>query len=336
MKVFYNSIQKKHVIKKEIYYGKAHPYNDKSSRVDSILKALKASGSYKIVAPETVPYDAILAVHDDDYLKFLQSSQNLKNDEVISPYVFPCDNRLPVYEPFIPKRAGYYCFDAGTSLMNNTWGAALASASAAYSAAKYMQQTGEAAYALCRPPGHHASRDMFGGYCYLNNAAIAASYLENFGKVMIIDFDYHHGNGTQSIYYSSSDVFYMSIHAHPSVEYPYFTGYAEEIGIDDGVNYNLNVPLMPFASPQEFFYALLKGIEKAFQVMEPSFLVLSAGFDIEANDPIGHFNMGLEEFKRLGQELRAIHKKTVIVQEGGYLVSELGQNVESFLQGFSG
>jgi acetoin utilization deacetylase AcuC-like enzyme len=336
MKVFYSSLQKKHVILYEIQYGKRHKYNDKGSRVDSILKQLKKDLNFQIVTPELLPYDAILAVHDEDYLKFLEQSQHLNNDETICPYVFPCDSRIATYEPFIPKRAGYYCFDAGTSLMHNTWSAALASASSAYAAAIQTKMTGETTYALCRPPGHHASKNMFGGYCYLNNAAIAAKYLSKSGKVMIVDFDYHHGNGTQSIFYDSSEVFYFSIHAHPSVEYPYFTGFEEEIGIDDGVNYNLNIPLMPFSSPQEYFKALFEGLEKAFKIMDPDYMILSAGFDIEENDPIGHFNINADNFYKLGSEFRKLNKKFIVTQEGGYLVSDLGTNVKSFLRGIQG
>jgi acetoin utilization deacetylase AcuC-like enzyme len=335
MKIFYSSLQKKHVIKKEIHSGKAHPYNDKVSRIDSILKALRTNNDFQITAPDPVPYDVILSVHDSDYLDFLESSQNLGRDEIICPYVFPCDPRISLQEPYIPKRAGYYCFDAGTSLMAGTWNAAIASASAAYSAALHTKKTGETSYALCRPPGHHASKNMFGGYCYLNNAAIAARHLSKSGNVMVIDFDYHHGNGTQSIFYDACDVFYFSIHAHPSVEYPYFTGFEEEIGIDDGVNFNLNVPLMPFTSPREYILALQRGLEKAFRTMEPDYIVLSAGFDIEPNDPIGHFNMGTEDFFRLGQEFKKLNKKIIVIQEGGYLVSELGTNVLHFLMGLS-
>lgn len=335
MKIFYNPKQKKHVVKKEISYGKSHEHYDKSNRVDSILKSLKGAGQYEVVVPDMLPYEALLAVHDEDYLKFLESSQNLKKGEVICPYVFPCDSRIAFYEPSIPKRAGYYCFDAGTSIMSQTWDAAVASASNAYAAAKYTRETGDASYALCRPSGHHASQNMFGGYCYLNNAAIAARYLAAFGSVMVIDFDYHHGNGTQSIFYDSPDVFYFSIHAHPSVEYPYFTGFEEEIGIDDGVNYNLNVALMPFTSAEDYFVAFEKGLAKAFSIMNPDFLVLSAGFDIEEDDPIGHFNMSEEHFSRLGGMFKALAKRTIILQEGGYLVSQLGTNVESFLRGFN-
>ena len=334
MKIFYNSLQKKHIIKKEIYNGKAHPYNDKVSRIDSILKVFKEVGNYELIVPEILPYDALTAIHDEDYLNFLESSQNLKAHEIICPYVFPCDNRISHHKPALPKRAGYYCFDAGTSIMNNTWDAAVASASAAYAAAMHTKKTGETTYALCRPPGHHASKNMFGGYCYLNNAAVVAKYLSKSGSVMIIDFDYHHGNGTQSIFYDSSEVFYFSIHAHPLLEYPYFTGFEEEIGIDDGVNYNLNIPLMPLASSAEYLSALLNGIEKAFKCMDPDFLILSAGFDIEAGDPIGHFNISTEDFNSLGKEFRSLNKKTIILQEGGYLIRELGKNVESFLSRF--
>ena len=336
MDVFYSTTQKEHSIQYEIQYGKRHKYNDKSTRIDSILKLLKKSTGFKINSPEILPYHALLAIHDEDYLQFLENSQNLNPGEIICPYVFPPDNRVANHDPIIPKRAGYYCFDAGTSLMNHTWSAAVASASSAYSAANYVKNTGKTAYALCRPPGHHATKNMFGGYCYLNNAAVAAKYLSKFGNVMIVDFDYHHGNGTQSIFYDSSEVFYFSIHAHPAIEYPYFTGFEEEIGIDDGVNYNMNIPLMPYSSPKEFFKALFEGLNKAFKVMEPDFIVLSAGFDIEANDPIGHFNISDKDFYDLGKRFQELKKKFVVVQEGGYLVSDLGTNVSSFLKGMMG
>ncbi len=333
LKIYYSTSQKRHVLKKEIYQGGAHSYNDKTSRIDSILKSLKRDFKVKIISPEKISFDFLMEIHDLDYLEFLRSTEGLAEGQVLCPYVFPFDKRVSVKQLSLPGKAGYYCFDAGSSVMNFTWSSALSSASCALGAAVQTQLTGETTYALCRPPGHHATQNMFGGYCYLNNSAIAAKYLTKFGKVMIIDFDFHHGNGTQSIFYDSKEVFYFSIHAHPAVEYPYFTGFEDEIGIDEGLNYNLNVPLEPFLDSKKYFESFKNALSKAFQVMDPDYIVLSAGFDIEDEDPIGHFNMSKDDFFTLGQMFKQLKKKFVVIQEGGYLVNELGNNVSHFLCG---
>ena len=222
----------------------------------------------------------------------------------------------------------------GTPIMGDTWFAATAAASGAYAAAQHLRKTGELSYALARPPGHHASANKFGGYCYLNNAAIAARYLSHYGKVLILDFDFHHGNGTQSIFYDSCDVFYLSIHGDPSIEYPYFTGFENETGIDDGVGYNLNVPLDLHCGPDAYFPALEAALSKVYKTMEPDYVVVSSGFDIADNDPLGHFGLRPEDFTHLGKLIQGLGKKTIVVQEGGYLVDMLGVNVESFLRAF--
>jgi acetoin utilization deacetylase AcuC-like enzyme len=187
---------------------------------------------------------------------------------------------------------------------------------------------------LARPPGHHASQNKFGGYCYLNNAAIAAKYLSQFGKVLLVDFDFHHGNGTQSIFYDSSDVFYLSLHANPAEEYPYFTGYADERGVGAGEGFNLNIPLEKYCGMSVYHDALRAGLDRALSRTKPEYLVISAGFDIANHDPLGHFGISFDDFHVLGQEFRDLGKKTLIIQEGGYLVENLGRNVEAFLTAF--
>ncbi len=334
MRVFYSTLQKKHRITEELYYGKVTAYGDSIERVSNITKSLKKEKIFDFVKPELCPYEAILAVHDKNYLQFLEMTQSLKAKEFVAPYVFPYDARLQKQNPIMPYRAGHFTFDSGAPIMKHTWEAACASASNSYASAQYLERTGEASYALCRPPGHHATANMYGGYCYLNNAAIAAKHLTQYGKVMIIDFDYHHGNGSQSIFYDSSDVFYLSLHAHPLVEFPFYSGFLEEHGIDEGFNYNLNVPLMPKTSSKEYFKNFEKSLNFALKVMDPDYIVVSAGFDIQSKDPLGHFNMLEKDFYKLGKMLKTLNKKMMFVQEGGYLLKSLGKNVESFLKGY--
>lgn len=334
MKVFYDPIQKSHVLSHEIIAGKRFRHHERRARIDIIRRHLKAHGQFEFIVPEALPLDAVHAVHDEAYTRFLESSQMLSKDEVIWPYVFPCDRRIPVYEPVTVFTAGSYCFDVGTPIMSDTWQAAIAAASGAYAAAQHLKKTGETCYALARPPGHHAAAALFGGYCYLNNAAIAAQYLSQYGKVLIIDFDYHHGNGTQSIFYDSAQVFYFSTHGNPAIEYPYFTGYAHEIGIDDGVGFNLNYPLEPQCGAAEYFNAFNEGVEKALAKIDPKFVVCSCGFDVADKDPLGHFGLQPEDFHTLGEKIRSFKKQTLLIQEGGYLVDRLGLNVEAFLTAF--
>jgi acetoin utilization deacetylase AcuC-like enzyme len=334
MKIFYDPVQKNHVLTHEIISGKRFRHHEKRSRIDMIVRSIKAAKTFDFVVPEPVPREVLATVHDADYLCFLEASERAAQDEIIWPYVFPCDSRIALKNPANPRTAGNFCFDVGTPIMRDTWSAANAAASGAYAAACQVARTGETAYALARPPGHHASQNKFGGYCYLNNAAIAARYLSQFGKVLLVDFDFHHGNGTQSIFYDTSDVFYMSLHADPTDEYPYFTGHADERGVDEGFGFNLNIPLEKYCGFDVYFDAFRHGIDRAFAKIQPDFLVISAGFDIANLDPLGHFGLSFDDFHTLGREFRSLNRKTVIVQEGGYLVENLGRNVESFLSAF--
>jgi acetoin utilization deacetylase AcuC-like enzyme len=334
MRVYYDPIQKNHLITHEIISGKRYRHHEKRARIDVILRQLKQNGGFEFHIPDTIPMDALYSVHDEDYIQFLENSRNLAKDEIIWPYVFPCDHRLPIHKPITKLTAGQYCFDVGTPIMGDTWSAAIAAASGAYAAAKRVKSAGGVAYALARPPGHHASQKMFGGYCYLNNAAIAARYLSRHGHVLILDFDFHHGNGTQSIFYDSDEVYYLSLHGHPKTEYPYFTGWESERGIDGGVGFNLNLPLEVGCRAQVYFKALEQGLSEAFKVKEPQYIVVSCGFDVADEDPLGHFGLSAQDFLLLGRTLHSLRKPTVLVQEGGYLVEKLGINVEAFLKAF--
>jgi len=281
MKIFFDPIQQNHVLTHEIISGKRFRHHEKRSRIDNIVRAMKVAKNVEFVVPQPVPREVLASVHDNNYLCFLEASELAAQEDIIWPYVFPCDARIPLKNPANPLTAGAFCFDVGTPIMRDTWSAAIAAASGAYGAACEVARTGETAYALARPPGHHASQNKFGGYCYLNNAAIAARYLTQFGKVLLVDFDFHHGNGTQSIFYDSADVFYMSLHADPTSEYPYFTGHADERGVDEGFGYNLNIPLEKYCGFDAYFCAFRAGLEKALKTVNPEFLVISAGLILQ-------------------------------------------------------
>lgn len=200
---------------------------------------------------------------------------------------------------------GYYTFDASTPIVAGTWEAALAAARCAMTAAALVAEGDSAAYALCRPPGHHAGRGFFGGYCYLNNAALAAQHLRDHGcpRVAILDVDYHHGNGTQEIFWERDDVLFVSLHATPESEFPYFLGYADERGVGRGEGHTLNLPL-------------------------------PLGVDTFEADPISGFKLTGLDYAQLGDCLAAARLPTVLVQEGGYAIAEIGANVTRVLGAF--
>lgn len=334
MKVFYDPVQKTHVLTHEIIAGKKFRHHERPSRIDQIVRKLRSQPRFTFESPSPAPLEAIRAVHEEGYLALLRSSQDIGKEGVIWPYTFPNDPRLPLRAPATALTAGQYCFDVGTPIMRDTWQAALAAVSDAFSAAQHVRRGGLRAYALARPPGHHAANAMFGGYCYINNAAVAARYLSQYGEVLVVDFDFHHGNGTQSIFYDDPRVGFLSVHGHPEEEYPYFSGWENETGIDDGAGLNLNVPLRRDTSIEAYFSALSGALDAMLGRIQPKHLVLSAGFDIADRDPLGHFGFLPEHFARLGDLLASLKLPTVIVQEGGYLIAELGTNVEAFLLGF--
>jgi acetoin utilization deacetylase AcuC-like enzyme len=189
------------------------------------------------------------------------------------------------------------------------------------------------AYALVRPPGHHAEKDVFGGFCYFNNASIAANFFSNYGKVAILDIDYHHGNGHQQIFYERNDVFTVSIHGNPTFAYPYFTGFADETGNGEGKGFNLNLPLKENMSGLEYLVHLKKAI-KAVRNFRPEYLIISLGFDPAKGDPTGTWSLSAADFKNNGAEIGKLPYPILIVQEGGYKNRSLGINARNFFEGY--
>jgi acetoin utilization deacetylase AcuC-like enzyme len=232
----------------------------------------------------------------------------------------------------MPLRAGYFCIDTFTPLHPNAWLAARRAVDCALTGARAIVHGRRLAYALVRPPGHHAERRVFGGFCYLNSAAIAAHYLSRFGRVAILDVDYHHGNGQQDIFYRRSDVLTVSIHGDPRFAYPYFTGFADEIGEDEGREFNLNLPLEERVDGARYGRALGQALA-AVLAFDPAFLVVCLGFDTAKADPTGSWSLGAGDFERNGQRIGALGLPTLVVQEGGYKTRTLGINARHFFRG---
>ncbi|WP_233244445.1 histone deacetylase family protein, partial [Acidovorax sp. HMWF029] len=232
-------------------------------------------------------------------------------------------------------RLGLYSMDNGTPMAAGTWAAAKSGADGSASAAARVAQGARAAFCCTRPPGHHAGSDFMGGYCFLNNAAVVAQSLRNQGarRVALLDVDYHHGNGTQSIFYDRDDVFFVSLHGDPRTEYPFYLGHADEVGEGKGTGYNLNLPLPAGTSAATWFEALEQACTRIAGYQADA-LVISLGLDAFEGDPISRFALASSDFTRLGERLARLGLPTVFVLEGGYAAAELGTNAVNVLDGF--
>jgi acetoin utilization deacetylase AcuC-like enzyme len=306
------------------------------ARAEVIRQALQAAGHGPGIAPTDHGLDPILAVHTPDFVRHLQTiyAENaafFKKDEPVYGEVFPVRGARHQPRGFL-GRTGWYAFGTGTPVAAGTWAAAYWSAQCALTAADLVRETGAPAYALCRPPGHHAAADLYGGFCYLNNAAIAARHLGP--RTAVLDIDYHHGNGTQEIFYSDPEVLFCSLHADPEDDYPYYWGGADERGAGPGDGFNRNFPL-PQGTEDD---AYLRALDEALRVIagyQPRYLIVSAGLDIAAGDPVGGFAITADGFTRIGRRIAELGRPTLIVQEGGYLLETLGENAAALLQGFA-
>ncbi len=341
MLIFYTDLHQLHNPPFELFDGGQHmPYLENPDRMEHILSALKEQNWAEIREPEDSGLDPILAVHDRDYVDFLRTAYEewaqVKTDYekmALLPATFPPRGWL--HRPkSILGRAGYYMFDLSAPIMDGTYQAALGSVNCALSGAKAIANGAGSAFALCRPPGHHAGKSFCGGYCYLNNAAIAANWLSAQGKVAILDIDYHAGNGTQDIFYERGDVLTISIHADPDDEYPAFCGYADETGAGQGSGWHRNFPLPAGTDDVRYLSALDEALS-LIQSFAPAFLVLSAGMDLYEDDPLGTFKVTREGIQQIGKRVSALKLPTLIVMEGGYNNSALGQNITTLLDNFS-
>ena len=334
MKRFFDPRQLAHAPEKELHNGGFTEFAEKPVRAEAILAAIGGAD-----LPADRGEAAICAVHDAGYLDFLKTGPARwaaagRPGDVMG-YIWPIIGRRPLKLDRIDALAGRYSLDASTPLTGKTWDAAYWSAQSVLSALDAVLAGDRAAFALCRPPGHHAGADYLGGYCYLNTAAIAAQAARDAGakQVAILDIDYHHGNGTQDIFWTRGDVFYASIHADPATDYPFFWGHADETGEGEGAGTTLNLPLAQGAALDSFRAAQTVALE-AIARFGPDLLIVSFGADTWAGDPISYFKLETADYAVLARDIAARGWPIVIAMEGGYATGALGANVTALLSGF--
>jgi len=337
MKIIYTETHKRHAPQYEFTPDVMKPYSESPERVESILIALQESGFTDIVTPRQYPLDFIRAVHASDYIHYLENIYTAwiakgKPGTGVIPDTFAVRTMDKRPEKLV-NQTGYYCFDAQTPIVQHTYEAALSSAYCALTGADMLLSGESAAYALCRPPGHHAGRSIYAGYCYLNNAAIAAACLSKEAKVAILDIDYHHGNGTQDIFYDTNRVLFISIHADPNRSYPFFSGFADEDGVGAGRGFNHNFPLGICVDEGQYLAVLDRAVD-IIQQFAPGFLVVSVGVDTCQADPLGDFELSIESFSHIGERIAQTKLPTLLIQEGGYNTQQLGESVVNVLQAF--
>jgi acetoin utilization deacetylase AcuC-like enzyme/GNAT superfamily N-acetyltransferase len=319
--------------KHSIHNVREKGYIEAPVRIKSILKHLEKNILFLKDDPKIYPDKCLETVHDPEYVNYFKKiCEVLSPEELVYPYVFPIRNTSkPPKE--LPVRAGYYCIDTFTPLSSNAFAAAKHAVNCAMTAAKKLTEgVNRIAYALVRPPGHHAEKKSFGGFCYFNSAAIAAQYLSSFGKVAMLDIDYHHGNGQQQIFYDRDDVLTVSIHGHPSFTYPYFSGFGNEKGAGNGYGYNHNFPLQETITPEQYRQALGRAL-RTIRDHDPVFLVISLGLDTAKGDPTGTWDLSSKDFEENGKMIASIRAPKLVVQEGGYNNRFLGINAKKFFDG---
>jgi acetoin utilization deacetylase AcuC-like enzyme len=342
MKVYYSEAHRKHEPPFEVFDGGLRvPYLENPDRMDRILKALSPPQTdwAEISEPSDFGLNPIYSVHDRDYVNFLASawtewlSTAPRDKSTLLPATFAL-RRHPQKPTSLLGRAGYYMMDLSACIVEGTYAAARSSANCALSAAKAVTNGERSTFALCRPPGHHAGKDYAGGYCFINNAAVAANWLSAEGKVALLDIDYHCGNGTQDIFYDRDDVLTISLHADPNFEYPYYAGYADETGSGAGLGFHRNFALEKGTDDARYLSVLEEALS-LIREFSAKYLVVSAGMDIYADDPLGTIKITTEGICKIGKHIAALDLPTVIVMEGGYDNEALGKNITGFLGEFT-
>lgn len=334
MRRFFDPRQLAHAPAMELHNGGFVPFAETPARAEAMLAAI--GGAEPALDHGETP---LRAVHSEEYLAFLRSAHKdwkaAGREGDAAGYAWPVVRRRHLALNRIDARLGQHSFDASSPIAAGTWDGAYCSAQTALTALDAALGGERAAFALCRPPGHHCGADYLGGYCYLNNAAIAAEAAIGAGhrKVAILDIDYHHGNGTQDIFYERGDVLFASIHADPVMDYPYFWGHADETGEDAGEGTTLNLPLPRGTGLAAYLSALDKALERIAD-FAPELLIVSYGADTFAGDPISHFRLQTGDYEVLARRIASLDLPSLIVMEGGYAIDALGANVASFLSGF--
>ena len=342
MKVIYSEKQRLHRVKYEFLSGEPTACFEKPERADMVLNAIDQHGGFSVVAPNSYGTEPMQWVHTADYVEFLQSAWSewearFGSEHDASPYCFVSPRHLRHRIPKdIEGKLGYYSFDMTAAITKTSWEAIQSAADCALTAADLIAQGESSAFALCRPPGHHAAPDLMGGYCYINNAALAAESLRRQGKekVAILDVDYHHGNGTQSIFYERDDVLFVSIHGDPDYDYPHYIGFADEVGEGAGEGFNLNLPLPQGKTDWTLYGPALQTALEKIQQFGADALVISLGMDTYEHDPISYFKLNRDNYAEIGRQLGQLQLPTLFVFEGGYAVDDLGYNTVAVLDGY--
>jgi acetoin utilization deacetylase AcuC-like enzyme len=318
-----------------IHHVRERGYVQRPARIDILREQLLHTPYFREVGPRRHGEGAVEAVHDPDFVKYLKAvCERLDPSRPVYPYVFPV-RRFECKPKDLAVRAGYYCIDTFTPLDRNAYRAARSAVDTALTGAGLLLDGTRVCYALCRPPGHHAGRRLFGGFCYFNNAAVAAHLLAAEGRVAVLDIDFHHGNGTQDIFWARRDVLTLSIHGHPNSAYPYFSGFADETGEGAGRGYNRNYPLPPGAGDGAYLQALERAIE-AVDRFRPVFLVVCLGYDTMAGDPTGSFDLSTRAVEKAGRRIASLDVPLLVVQEGGYSIRNLRRGSSAFFRGVAG
>lgn len=345
MKIFYSEQHRDHFPPFEVFDGGLRvPYYENPDRMDKIISALRKTDWAEFNEPEDFGLDPILAVHDRGYINFLASAwpEWLDSDPKVAaapeahaflPATFAL-RRNPRPPKTLLGKGGYYMMDLSACIVAGTYKAALASANCALSAASSSFLLHHSSFALCRPPGHHAGKDYAAGYCFINNAAVAANWLSKKGRVAVLDIDYHAGNGTQDIFYERNDVLTISIHGDPEFEYPHYIGFADETGAGAGLGFHKNFPLPSGTGDIPYLVALYKSLEM-IRSFSPDYLVLSAGMDTFDGDPLGTFRLTWAVYSEIGRQIANLNLPTTIIMEGGYNNEALGENIRILIGSFT-
>ena len=339
MLTIYSDDHHLHHGKYELIDGQLTPCFEKPSRADMVLARAQKVKLGEVVAPREFGLAPILRVHDEGFVHFLKDAwaewQAMGRDYDMLPFTWPNRRLRQTIPDCIDGKFGYYSFDAGVPITAGTWQAVSSSVNVALTGQAELAKGARGVFSLCRPPGHHAAADYMGGYCYFNNAAIAAQAMLDQGasRVAILDVDYHHGNGTQDIFYDRGDVLTVSIHGDPVQEYPYYIGFADETGEGAGLGANLNLPLPWGSDFQAWSAALDQGLDR-IRSFAPDRLVVSLGVDTFQDDPISHFLLQSTDYPQIGAKIAALGVPVLFVMEGGYAIEAIGVNAVNVLKGF--
>jgi acetoin utilization deacetylase AcuC-like enzyme len=346
MKVVYTLRHRHHHPQREFEGSGFCEPREHPGRAEMIRAALAADPTFEFVAPNEFGTDPIEAVHDPGLVRFLETAwfeyqQQHGDVHDVTPDVFALTGLRqgmgPGREPdSISARLGWWCFEMTTPLTHGTYDAARSAVDVALTASDIVLDGERVAYGLCRPPGHHATRSLYGGYCFFNNAAIVADHAAMSAgcKVAVLDVDYHHGNGTQQIFYDRGDVQFVSLHGDPQRAYPYHTGFSDETGTGVGLGTTANFPLPARTDDDGYLRALTAACDKVMGY-GPDLVVLSLGLDTFVDDPLGDLAMTSDGFEAAGAMVAAMGIPTVVLQEGGYAVDDLGENARRWLRGVS-